>query len=111
MADHTPSTAPTRFVDGAGIRFAYRRFGKESRCSARLFAACQRDHRQFRSGSRLGYKIIRICLVPEEGFLLTAEKPAKGSFQIGMVRVEHVLAVQPMLRHVFQDQAVAQNKE
>src|SRR6202140_4617611 len=28
MADHTHQTAPTQFVDGAGIRFAYRRFGK-----------------------------------------------------------------------------------
>lgn len=62
-------------------------------------------------GRALGYKITRICLAPEEGFLLPAEKPAKGSFQIGMVRVKHVLAVQPMLRHVFQDQAVAQNEE
>src|SRR5580692_9904964 len=28
MTDHTHQTAPTQFVDGAGIRFAYRRFGK-----------------------------------------------------------------------------------
>ena len=29
MTDHTHQTAPTKFVDGAGIRFAYRRFGKD----------------------------------------------------------------------------------
>ena len=28
--DHTHITAPTRFVEGNGIRFAYRRFGQES---------------------------------------------------------------------------------
>ncbi len=28
MAQHTHHTAPTQFVDAAGIRFAYRRFGK-----------------------------------------------------------------------------------
>ena len=28
MTGHTHQTAPTQFVDGAGIRFAYRRFGK-----------------------------------------------------------------------------------
>ena len=28
MTDHTHQTAPTQFADGAGIRFAYRRFGK-----------------------------------------------------------------------------------
>jgi pimeloyl-ACP methyl ester carboxylesterase len=28
MTDHTHQAAPTQFVDGAGIRFAYRRFGK-----------------------------------------------------------------------------------
>ena len=28
MAQHTHQTAPTQFVDAAGIRFAYRRFGK-----------------------------------------------------------------------------------
>ena len=28
MTDYTHQTAPTQFVDGAGIRFAYRRFGK-----------------------------------------------------------------------------------
>jgi pimeloyl-ACP methyl ester carboxylesterase len=28
MTEHTHQTAPTQFVDGAGIRFAYRRFGK-----------------------------------------------------------------------------------
>src|SRR5690242_5549808 len=28
MTDHTHQTEPTQFVDGAGIRFAYRRFGK-----------------------------------------------------------------------------------
>src|SRR5260370_8454696 len=28
MTDHTHQTEPTKFVDGAGIRFAYRRFGK-----------------------------------------------------------------------------------
>jgi pimeloyl-ACP methyl ester carboxylesterase len=28
MTDHTHQTAPTQFVDGAGICFAYRRFGK-----------------------------------------------------------------------------------
>jgi pimeloyl-ACP methyl ester carboxylesterase len=28
MTYHTHQTAPTQFVDGAGIRFAYRRFGK-----------------------------------------------------------------------------------
>jgi hypothetical protein len=28
MADHTHQTAATQFVDGAGVRFAYRRFGK-----------------------------------------------------------------------------------
>ena len=28
MTDHTHQAAPTEFVDGAGIRFAYRRFGK-----------------------------------------------------------------------------------
>jgi pimeloyl-ACP methyl ester carboxylesterase len=28
MADYTHQTAPTQFVDGAGIRFAYRRFGQ-----------------------------------------------------------------------------------
>jgi len=28
MTDHTHQTAPTQFVDGAGIRFAYRRFGR-----------------------------------------------------------------------------------
>ncbi len=27
MTDHTHQTEPTKFVDGAGIRFAYRRFG------------------------------------------------------------------------------------
>ena len=29
MANHTHQTAPTQFVEAAGIRFAYRRFGKE----------------------------------------------------------------------------------
>src|SRR5260221_12286330 len=28
MTEHTHQTAPTQFVDGAGIRFAYRRFVK-----------------------------------------------------------------------------------
>src|SRR5258706_13650440 len=28
MAQHNHQTAPTQFVDAAGIRFAYRRFGK-----------------------------------------------------------------------------------
>src|ERR1700736_613825 len=28
MSPHTHQTAPTQFVDAAGIRFAYRRFGK-----------------------------------------------------------------------------------
>jgi pimeloyl-ACP methyl ester carboxylesterase len=28
VADHTHETAATQFVDGAGVRFAYRRFGK-----------------------------------------------------------------------------------
>jgi hypothetical protein len=28
MTDHTHQTAPTQFADGDGIRFAYRRFGK-----------------------------------------------------------------------------------
>src|SRR5260370_7791452 len=28
MTYHPHQTAPTQFVDGAGIRFAYRRFGK-----------------------------------------------------------------------------------
>jgi hypothetical protein len=28
MTHHTHQTAPTQFVDAAGIRFAYRRFGK-----------------------------------------------------------------------------------
>ena len=28
MTQHTHQTAPTRFVDAAGVRFAYRRFGK-----------------------------------------------------------------------------------
>src|ERR1700746_1968531 len=28
--DHTHITAPTRFVESNGIRFAYRRFGQES---------------------------------------------------------------------------------
>ncbi len=28
MTEDTHQTAPTQFVDGAGIRFAYRRFGK-----------------------------------------------------------------------------------
>ena len=28
MTQHSHQTAPTQFVDGAGIRFAYRRFGK-----------------------------------------------------------------------------------
>jgi pimeloyl-ACP methyl ester carboxylesterase len=28
VTDHTHQTEPTQFVDGAGIRFAYRRFGK-----------------------------------------------------------------------------------
>lgn len=28
MAQHSHQTAPTRFVDAAGVRFAYRRFGK-----------------------------------------------------------------------------------
>jgi len=28
MTDHTHQTAPTQFVDGAGVRFAHRRFGK-----------------------------------------------------------------------------------
>ncbi|MDX6351687.1 MAG: hypothetical protein QOF84_6477, partial [Streptomyces sp.] len=27
MTDHTHDTAPTRFVEAGGIRFAYRRFG------------------------------------------------------------------------------------
>ncbi|MDB5578981.1 MAG: alpha/beta hydrolase [Bradyrhizobium sp.] len=30
MTQHSHQTAPTQFVDGAGIRFAYRRFGKPS---------------------------------------------------------------------------------
>src|SRR5229473_6742060 len=28
MAQHSHQTAPTQFVDAAGVRFAYRRFGK-----------------------------------------------------------------------------------
>src|ERR1700738_5431422 len=28
MTQHTHQTAPTQFVDAAGVRFAYRRFGK-----------------------------------------------------------------------------------
>src|ERR1700761_7785124 len=28
MTQHSPQTAPTLFVDAAGVRFAYRRFGK-----------------------------------------------------------------------------------
>jgi hypothetical protein len=28
MTDHTHQTEPTQFVNGAGIHFAYRRFGK-----------------------------------------------------------------------------------
>jgi hypothetical protein len=28
MIQHSRQTAPTQFVDAAGIRFAYRRFGK-----------------------------------------------------------------------------------
>lgn len=28
MTQHSRQTAPTRFVDAAGVRFAYRRFGK-----------------------------------------------------------------------------------
>src|SRR6202045_4757167 len=28
MADHTHQTPATQFVDGAGVRFAYRRFGE-----------------------------------------------------------------------------------
>ncbi|MDB5483479.1 MAG: alpha/beta hydrolase fold [Caulobacteraceae bacterium] len=28
MAKHSHQTAPTQFVDAAGVRFAYRRFGK-----------------------------------------------------------------------------------
>ena len=36
---------------------------------------------------------------------------ARESFQIGVVLLKHVLTVQTMLLHVFQGQAVAQNKE
>ena len=28
MTDHTHQTAPTQFIEAAGIRFAYRHFGK-----------------------------------------------------------------------------------
>src|SRR5215470_18588561 len=31
MTAHTHQTAPTQFVEANGIRFAYRRFGKETR--------------------------------------------------------------------------------
>jgi pimeloyl-ACP methyl ester carboxylesterase len=37
MTDHTHQTAPTQFVDGAGIRFAYRRFGKNEGVPLVLF--------------------------------------------------------------------------
>ena len=30
MTQHSHHTAPTQFVDAAGVRFAYRRFGKSS---------------------------------------------------------------------------------
>jgi hypothetical protein len=30
MSSHTHQTAPTRYVEANGVRFAYRRFGKTS---------------------------------------------------------------------------------
>ena len=36
---HTHQTAPTQFVDAAGIRFAYRRFGKSGDVTRFLDAA------------------------------------------------------------------------
>ena len=41
---HVHQTAPTRFVEANGIRFAYRRFGKAKRCAARLQSALHGHH-------------------------------------------------------------------
>jgi hypothetical protein len=56
MADQTHQTAPTQFVDGAGIRFAYRRFEKNQGVPVRLFPAFHQDHGQLGPGrdQRLG---------------------------------------------------------
>jgi len=52
MTEHRHQTAPTQFVEAAGIRFAYRRFGKSGGVPARLQHAFHRQDGPLRSASK-----------------------------------------------------------
>jgi hypothetical protein len=53
MAKDTHVTAPTRFVEAGGIRYAYRRFGSESGTALVLPSASHGDFNLFQSASHL----------------------------------------------------------